>query len=489
MSLAVIDPGHGGTADVGRSTAFGQRFGSGEHEKDVNLALGRRIAATLPGQVRLTRDGDINLSLPDRIGAARASGARAFVSVHSGAHGHNEVFVHERAGTDDLALAGVLSRALGAPISQAPLAVLDPRAHVPGCARCLVELDPRLGGADGVDHLAGAVARGLAEFLGAAGARYGEALTRGRYAGMIDEYLRQWVVDRREVETLHDLMRRSSTFVGAVRHLDAHVLRSHEGQTWDGDARGHMVSGEFAGRWLLSIAAFDGLGNRFIPAGDPDLSSGVNTVVVELPASRDASGRGTFIEHLVHETLHARNLVDGVPAPTGTMAGDAAAFIREEADVRRRTLAIMREIAIAGFRIPTPPMAPRDVERDLRSGDDALTYLESFVTSRMIRDAATAERLDAGGLAALQQQAMAAVWPISDTALMSTIGGLVLMRAPGADLFTEPASIALRLMVRRRAISERWRRFNAGGFGTTNRETILQQHATALFPSGIAYTP
>jgi hypothetical protein len=107
----------------------------------------------------------------------------------------------------------------------------------------------------------------------------------------------------------------------------------------------------------------------------------------------------------------------------------------------------------------------------------------------MIRDAATAERLDAGGLAGLQQQAIGAGWPISDTALMATIGGLVLMRAPGADIFREPASIALRLMVRRRAISERWRRFHAGGFGTTDRERLLQQHATALFPSGIAYAP
>jgi hypothetical protein len=37
----------------------------------------------------------------------------------------------------------------------------------------------------------------------------------------------------------------------------------------------------------------------------------------------------------------------------------------------------------------------------------------------MIRDAATAERLDAGGLAGL----IGARWPISDTALMATIGG------------------------------------------------------------------
>ena len=60
--ITVIDPGHGGTADAGRSTPYGVHGLNGLLEKHVALALGRRVAERLGKSLCLTRYGDVNLS-------------------------------------------------------------------------------------------------------------------------------------------------------------------------------------------------------------------------------------------------------------------------------------------------------------------------------------------------------------------------------------------------------------------------------------------
>ena len=80
--IVVIDPGHGGK-DPGASGS------GGVHEKDVVLAIARRIKATLdavPGfQVVLTRNRDVFLPLRDRSAFARRHHADLFVSIHADA--------------------------------------------------------------------------------------------------------------------------------------------------------------------------------------------------------------------------------------------------------------------------------------------------------------------------------------------------------------------------------------------------------------------
>src|SRR5512143_2446640 len=74
----VLDPGHGGDRDGALSP-------SGEKEKDVVLALSRRIAQRLRGaggKVVCTRTGDISVPLPNRAAIATAIRADLFVSVH-----------------------------------------------------------------------------------------------------------------------------------------------------------------------------------------------------------------------------------------------------------------------------------------------------------------------------------------------------------------------------------------------------------------------
>ncbi len=77
----VIDPGHGGD-DTGAVN------GGGAAEKDVVLALARRLAAALEARgytVRLTRTDDETRALTDRTALANRLGARAFVSLHANA--------------------------------------------------------------------------------------------------------------------------------------------------------------------------------------------------------------------------------------------------------------------------------------------------------------------------------------------------------------------------------------------------------------------
>ena len=77
----VIDPGHGGD-DVGA------RSRDGLLEKDLTLALARRLTRVLEGRgyrVRMTRDGDEARALTDRTALANRLDAVVFVSLHANA--------------------------------------------------------------------------------------------------------------------------------------------------------------------------------------------------------------------------------------------------------------------------------------------------------------------------------------------------------------------------------------------------------------------
>jgi len=139
----VLDPGHGGIASRGNSSSDGARFADGVLEKDVNLALARRVAYHLGG-AELTRWDD-NRSLNERIELARRNAARVFLSLHSNPH-DTEAWVHDRATGDSLRLATLLGRqacpAYGgtARVRRGQLGVLSPEQHWQGTAACLLEI-------------------------------------------------------------------------------------------------------------------------------------------------------------------------------------------------------------------------------------------------------------------------------------------------------------------------------------------------------------
>ena len=87
----VIDPGHGGTVEVGGSSHNNARTPSGILEKNMTLRLAFLVrdalqqAATIGGhtvKVILTRETDKNLGLADRARVARNNNADLFLSIH-----------------------------------------------------------------------------------------------------------------------------------------------------------------------------------------------------------------------------------------------------------------------------------------------------------------------------------------------------------------------------------------------------------------------
>ncbi|MCB1463620.1 MAG: N-acetylmuramoyl-L-alanine amidase [Nitratireductor sp.] len=76
----IVDPGHGGIDG-------GAKGGDGTREKDLTLAVGRRIAekvaAAGPFDVKMTREEDVFLSLGERVAFARRSQADLVISVHA----------------------------------------------------------------------------------------------------------------------------------------------------------------------------------------------------------------------------------------------------------------------------------------------------------------------------------------------------------------------------------------------------------------------
>jgi N-acetylmuramoyl-L-alanine amidase len=78
--LIVIDAGHGGIDPGARAT-------NGTYEKIITLAVAREVKKILEAEgkyrVKMTRDTDIFIKLPDRVRIARKAGADLFISLHA----------------------------------------------------------------------------------------------------------------------------------------------------------------------------------------------------------------------------------------------------------------------------------------------------------------------------------------------------------------------------------------------------------------------
>jgi len=184
MAHVIIDPGHGGTTAAGGSSPFGAKA-SGCVEKDINLEVARRVVARLGSAAQLTRASDTNLSLRERAARAARSGARALISIHTGADPSGaqggEVWIHERHDARSAILAEDMHHSLervgpSRGIMSGPLALLDPSGGVPAC---LIEVDnlstphgrQRLSSPQGLDRIADAIAGGVRTYM----ARFGDA--------------------------------------------------------------------------------------------------------------------------------------------------------------------------------------------------------------------------------------------------------------------------------------------------------------------------
>ena len=97
-ATVVIDPGHGGTGNLGGSDGNHAVSPTGVKEKDLTLILAKLVktelgSAAMAGghtiKLVMTRTGDVNLSLADRAHVGRTNHADRFLSIHL--NGYNKV--------------------------------------------------------------------------------------------------------------------------------------------------------------------------------------------------------------------------------------------------------------------------------------------------------------------------------------------------------------------------------------------------------------
>lgn len=164
MNIIVIDPGHGGNANIpGDSSANNATGPGGTREKDLTLDIGRRTCGLLIQRghdARLTRDSDVNVKLEDRAKVAKNANADVFVSIHLNASdGHNAQGTETLVNTSHSPASAKLSLCIqdavlratnlkdrnhsfdpDARIKPQNLGVLRPDRHAPKTAACLLEI-------------------------------------------------------------------------------------------------------------------------------------------------------------------------------------------------------------------------------------------------------------------------------------------------------------------------------------------------------------
>ncbi|HWB82338.1 MAG TPA: N-acetylmuramoyl-L-alanine amidase [Nannocystaceae bacterium] len=207
MATVVLDPGHGGTANLVGSTANNAVGPAGTLEKNLTLDVALRVQPILVGfghSVLLTRTTDVNVSAADRIAVASAMPAEVFLSIHfngfrdPGVQG-TETLVRPVGGAVDPqsnALATDIQAELVATLGHRDRglvpggwAVLSDTLHNAMTARCLAEVsfltDPaeetRLADPAYLDRIANALAHAVSNHLSV---RFGRV--RARVAGYRD---------------------------------------------------------------------------------------------------------------------------------------------------------------------------------------------------------------------------------------------------------------------------------------------------------------
>ncbi len=180
----IIDPGHGGT-DPGACRA-------GVMEKDINLAIAKRVARHAAGyEVKFTRDKDVDFTkhgvytkeaerqdLDQRIEMARSLGGEVFVSIHVntglGQDGGAIIYYNQN-NQGSVRLARIIQKEMNelSGMSKRPRAdhfYLFEHLNIPVIIieagwLCNPEERERLQDPDYQDQLAGAIGRGISEFL------------------------------------------------------------------------------------------------------------------------------------------------------------------------------------------------------------------------------------------------------------------------------------------------------------------------------------
>ncbi|WP_374650551.1 N-acetylmuramoyl-L-alanine amidase [Dongia sp.] len=193
MATIVIDPGHGGTQEVGGSSPNNATGPTGLLEKDVTLQVGRRVADILGANghaVVLTRTKDVNVGLSARARVSMDNDADVFVSIHFNGFNHqaqgteticdpdhtaNSANLCRRVQASLVAATGLADRNADEPngVKVQPLSVLKRVKHPSRTGCCLTEIsfmdvateEARLKNPAYLESIATAIAGGIRSYL------------------------------------------------------------------------------------------------------------------------------------------------------------------------------------------------------------------------------------------------------------------------------------------------------------------------------------
>lgn len=198
MARIVLDPGHGGSANIPDDSTWNNAVGPlGTLEKNLALDIGLRAKTALTAkghQVTMTRTTDVNLRLKARANVAKSVKAHAFVSIHFNASKTHKAQGTETLVTPDysgasarlslavqdavLAITGLADRNKSfdgsTRIKPQSLGVLRPSSHHATTAACLVEVsfldradeERRLMNENYRERIATAICDGIHAFIG-----------------------------------------------------------------------------------------------------------------------------------------------------------------------------------------------------------------------------------------------------------------------------------------------------------------------------------
>lgn len=188
MSIIVIDPGHGGTIEIGGSSPNNATGPKGSMEKNLTLDIGLKTIDVLTAKqhrVSLTRSTDVNLGLKDRAQMAKDQKADLFISIHFNGLSDpkvqgTEVWVHRNGVNSSKLLAAAILKHLliitgykNRGVWAKGLGVLNPDYHYAQTAATLLEIsfitDPndeqRLQESKYHLQLAEAIGKGVEDYL------------------------------------------------------------------------------------------------------------------------------------------------------------------------------------------------------------------------------------------------------------------------------------------------------------------------------------
>ncbi|MGB9180969.1 MAG: DUF4157 domain-containing protein [Pyrinomonadaceae bacterium] len=304
------------------------------------------------------------------------------------------------------------------------------------------------------------------------------------------------------------LLKSSAKFMNIAQTLDQHYIAldgskiiTHWANDWEPNKDGVLGKGPFKGRRVLAIW-HENIGSSFQPAGSPENEYGYDIIHITTPDvyHGPATEKGGWFEDIAHEATHAMHRVTGSGPAPADVAASIRASVAEEKSTRTTEHAILAEAQkgaasskLKGYTPKGDSTETSAIERDFFPSKLRRTYLEQFATSKLIEQYASQEGLTQDEMKKRNKEVDDL--PLGDASVdryLTDPFPLYYDKATGIFRIVEAGYRRIRFW--QRVMDKRWEKFqksNSPGDADyeTEKEKVIQAHATAFFEGIITYTP